>query len=53
MLPKKQIQSTQVPVGMQLMAKHMDEATLLRVGVALERAVGFQLPAHVTSASAK
>jgi len=43
----------EVPVGMQLMAKHMDEATLLRVGVALERAVGFQLPAHVTSASAK
>lgn len=38
----------QVPVGMQLMARHMDEASLLKVGAALEAAIGFSLPHRVT-----
>jgi aspartyl-tRNA(Asn)/glutamyl-tRNA(Gln) amidotransferase subunit A len=37
----------EVPVGMQLLARPFDEATLLRVGAALEAAAAFQLPDRV------
>jgi len=42
-------QIVQVPVGMQLLGRTFDEATVLRVGSALEATSAFKRPPHVTA----
>jgi aspartyl-tRNA(Asn)/glutamyl-tRNA(Gln) amidotransferase subunit A len=42
-----------LPIGVQIVGRHLDEATVLRVGDALERLAGDQPPTGTASAASR